>query len=79
VNPGVLPDTVVAYCDSTIAFPLFCEYVVGSTHGRRPRKELVHKRDALVEQLRAEAKNAMRTHPEPADKTETMPDLERHR
>ena len=26
VNPGVLPDTVVAYCDSTIAFPLFCEY-----------------------------------------------------
>ena len=30
VNPGVLPDTVVAYCDSTIAFPLFCEYAVGS-------------------------------------------------
>ena len=30
VNPGVLPDTVVAYADSTIAFPLFCEYVVGS-------------------------------------------------
>ena len=25
VNPGVLPDTVVAYCDSTIAFPLFCD------------------------------------------------------
>ena len=46
VNPGVLPDTVVAYCDSTIAFPLFCEYAVGSEHGRRPRKELVHKRDA---------------------------------
>ena len=30
VNPGVLPDTVVAYADSTIAFPLFCEYAVGS-------------------------------------------------
>src|SRR4051812_13136517 len=30
VNPGVLPDTCVAYCDSTIAFPLFCEYAVGS-------------------------------------------------
>ena len=29
VNPGVLPDTVVAYCDSTIAFPLFCEYAIG--------------------------------------------------
>ena len=48
VNPGVLPDTVVAYCDSTIAFPLFCEYAVGSPNGRRPRKELVHKRDELV-------------------------------
>ena len=44
VNPGVLPDTVVAYCDSTIAFPLFCEYAIGSPNGRRPRKELVHQR-----------------------------------
>ena len=79
VNPGVLPDTVVAYCDSTIAFPLFCEYAVGSKHGRRPRKELVHKRDALVAQLRSDAKNAIRTHPAPAETTETMPDLERHR
>ena len=34
VNPGVLPDTVVAYCDSTIAFPLFCEYALGV--GQRP-------------------------------------------
>ena len=79
VNPGVLPDTVVAYCDSTIAFPLFCEYAVGSRYGRRTRKELVHKRDALVAELRAEAKNATRTHPQPDEKTETMPDLERHR
>ena len=58
VNPGVLPDTVVAYCDSTIAFPLFCEYAVGSKHGRRQRKELVHKRDTLVAALVAEAKTA---------------------
>jgi len=79
VNPGVLPDTVVAYCDSTIAFPLFCEYAVGSKYSRRPRKELVHKRDALVATLREEAKNAARTHPQPDDKTATMPDLERHR
>ena len=55
VNPGVLPDTVVAYVDSTIALPLFCEYVVGSANGRRPRKELVHKRDALVAALKVEA------------------------
>ena len=58
VNPGVLPDTVVAYCDSTIAFPLFCEYAIGSPNGRRPRKELVHQRDALVADLTREAKAA---------------------
>ena len=56
VNPGVLPDTVVAYCDSTIAFPLFCEYAVGSVNGHRPRKELVKKRDALVADLLRQAK-----------------------
>jgi deoxyhypusine synthase len=56
VNPGVLPDTVVAYCDSTIAFPLFCEYAVGSPNGRRQRKELVHKREALIANLVKQAK-----------------------
>jgi deoxyhypusine synthase len=56
VNPGVLPDTVVAYCDSTIAFPLMCEYAVGSTHNRRPRKELLHHRDELVRELSRQAK-----------------------
>ena len=60
VNPGVLPDTVVAYCDSTIAFPLFCEYAVGSTNGRRTRRELVHKRDELVADLLRQAKEAGR-------------------
>ena len=60
VNPGVLPDTVVAYCDSTIAFPLFCEYAVGSERGRRPRKELIHKRDALVASLLHEAREAQK-------------------
>jgi deoxyhypusine synthase len=59
VNPGVLPDTVVAYCDSTIAFPLFCEYAIGSPNGRRERKELVHKRDQLVATLTREAKAAL--------------------
>ena len=79
VNPGVLPDTCVTYADSTIAFPLFCEYAVGSQNNRRPRKELVHKREALVAALREEAKNAQKEEPEPADATDTMPDLERHR
>jgi deoxyhypusine synthase len=58
VNPGVLPDTVVAYCDSTIAFPIFCEYAIGSPNGQRPRKELVHKREALVANLKRQALEA---------------------
>jgi deoxyhypusine synthase len=79
VNPGVLPDTVVAYCDSTIAFPLFCEYAVAAEHNRRPRKELVHRRDELVSVLKQEARAARKEHPAPAEPIETMPDLERHR
>jgi deoxyhypusine synthase len=58
VNPGVLPDTVVAYCDSTIAFPLFCEYAVGGKHGRRKRKGLIQRRDALVADLKRQGKAA---------------------
>jgi deoxyhypusine synthase len=75
VNPGVLPDTVVAYCDSTIAFPLFCEYAVGSPNGRRERRGLVHKREALVADLVRQAKEAGETKPiahEPAE-------IDRHR
>jgi deoxyhypusine synthase len=79
VNPGVLPDTAVAYVDSTIAFPLFCEYVVGSPNGRRPLKELVHRRQELVAALRTQARDARQQHPQPEEKTDTMPDLERHR
>jgi deoxyhypusine synthase len=77
VNPGVLPDTVVTYCDSTIAFPLFCEYAIGSDNGRRPKKELVHRRDALVADLLRQAKaskqaNAATLTAEPAE-------IDRHR
>jgi deoxyhypusine synthase len=75
VNPGVLPDTVVAYVDSTIGFPLFCEYAVGSPNGRRQRKELIHKREALVADLLRQAKSAGAEKPittEPAE-------IDRHR
>jgi deoxyhypusine synthase len=58
VNPGVLPDTVVAYVDSTIAFPLFCEYALASSNARRPRKALLHQRERLVAELVSEAKAA---------------------
>jgi len=58
VNPGVLPDTVVAYCDSTIAFPLFSEYAVGSKWSTRKRKNLYHRRDDLVAELKRQGKPA---------------------
>jgi deoxyhypusine synthase len=75
VNPGVLPDTVVAYCDSTIAFPLFCEYAVGAEHNRRPRRELVHTRDALVADLLARARSAK----DAKDTKEQPAEVDRHR
>jgi deoxyhypusine synthase len=58
VNPGVLPDTVVVYADSTIAFPLFCEYAVGAPNGQRKPKALYHQREALVADLRRRGRAA---------------------
>ena len=66
VNPGVLPDTVVTYVDSTIAFPLFCEYACAHKNGRRKRKALVHQRDEMVAKLKAEAVKARK--PQSAEK-----------
>jgi ribosomal protein L35 len=85
VNPGVLPDTVVAYCDSTIAFPLFCEYAVGSPNGRRPRKELVHHREQLVANLTREAKAVQKVRSQKSEvksrgkRSRVMPKLKSHR
>ena len=76
VNPGVLPDTVVAYCDSTIAFPLFCEYAVGSKNGRRTRKDLIDKREALVADLLRQARDAKKSEKEIA---EEPAEIDRHR
>jgi deoxyhypusine synthase len=76
VNPGVLPDTVVTYCDSTIAFPLFCEYVIGSERGRRTRRELIHTRDELVADLSRQAR-AARSQPKQAQQEPA--EIDRHR
>jgi deoxyhypusine synthase len=78
VNPGVLPDTVVCYCDSTIAFPLFAEYAVGSRWNRRARRELVHRRSELMAALKREA-DAARDQPRPHGEPQMQPELERHR
>jgi deoxyhypusine synthase len=77
VNPGVLPDTVVAYCDSTIAFPLFCEYAIGSSNGRRKRRELVHHRDRLVDDLLRQAREAREKNAAPM--TAEPAEIDRHR
>jgi deoxyhypusine synthase len=53
VDPDKLPDTVVAYVDTTIAMPILTSYVLGR---RRPRKlrRLYDSRDALMNSLRRE-------------------------
>jgi deoxyhypusine synthase len=79
VNPGGLPDTVVAYCDSTIAFPLFCEFAVGSANGRRARKALIHRRDALVEDLLRQAKAAREGRMQNAAIDQQPAEIDRHR
>ena len=66
VNPGMLPDTVVAYCDSTIAFPILCEYVVGSEHGRRNQRRLVHQCEALMAELERQARSGLNDGPDRA-------------
>jgi deoxyhypusine synthase len=78
VNPGVLPDTVVAYIDSTIAFPLFCEYAVGSAHGRRARRELYNQRAELVANLKREA-IAAKDHPSADKPIGAIHEIDRHR
>ena len=77
VNPGVLPDTVVAYVDSTIAFPLFCEYAVGAPTGRRPRKELFHKRAEMVADLLRQAKGT--SGDKPITEAPAGAEIDRHR
>jgi deoxyhypusine synthase len=78
VNPGVLPDTVVAYADSTIAFPIFAEYAVGSANSRRERKNLVHRRRELVDDLKRQAKDAAKTRPD-VSAFETIAGIDRDR
>ena len=57
IDPDKLPDTVVAYVDSTIAMPIFTSYVLAK---RKPRirKQLYHKRPALLQRLRRAAERA---------------------
>lgn len=51
VDPDQLPDTVVAYLDSTIAMPILTSYALAKRKARTP-KRLYHRREELVEKLR---------------------------
>jgi deoxyhypusine synthase len=57
VDPDKLPDTVVCYCDSTIALPLLSAYALANHAPRKP-KRLYEKREALMEKLVREYKKA---------------------
>ena len=53
IDPEKLPDTVVAYVDSTIALPLIAAYVIARCKPREPRR-LMRKIPSLMEKLRSE-------------------------
>ena len=58
VNPGVLPDTVVAYCDSTIAFPLFCDMPLDPSPG------VVHARNSCTSATNMSPRSSRRRLPQ---------------
>jgi deoxyhypusine synthase len=51
VDPEKLPDSVVAYIDSTVAAPLLTAWAM-SRHAPRPLKRLYDRREALIARLR---------------------------
>ncbi|OGG49812.1 MAG: deoxyhypusine synthase [Candidatus Handelsmanbacteria bacterium RIFCSPLOWO2_12_FULL_64_10] len=53
VDPASLPDTVVCYCDSTIALPILTTYAL-TRRGSRPLKRLYDRREALMAGMREE-------------------------
>jgi deoxyhypusine synthase len=57
VDPDKLPGTVVCYCDSTIALPVLTAYALANHAPRRP-KRLYEKRDALMDKLVREYRQA---------------------
>jgi len=50
VDPDKLPDTVVCYCDSTIALPILTAYALANHAPRKP-KRLYERRDQLMDLL----------------------------
>ncbi len=53
IDPDQLPDAVVCYVDATIALPLLAAYAL-EAHAPREPKRLFRRREAMMQQLRAE-------------------------
>jgi deoxyhypusine synthase len=53
IDPHQLPDTVVCYCDSTIALPILAAYALATVEPR-PLKRLYEQRDTLLETLQSD-------------------------
>lgn len=51
VDPQKLPDTVVAYLDATVAFPIITSYALAKATPR-PLKKLYHRREEMLEGLK---------------------------
>jgi deoxyhypusine synthase len=51
IDPEQLPDTVVCYCDSTIAWPIMTAYALSAGRKRKP-KRLYEQRGELMDRLR---------------------------
>ena len=60
IDPDQLPDTIVCYCDSTIAFPIMTAYALDVV-GSRPLKRLYDRRDAMMEALQKSYDEALRS------------------
>ena len=59
VDPNKLPDTVVAYLDSTVAMPLLTSYALAKRKPRKPKK-LFLRLPELMEPLQKEHAKAVR-------------------
>ena len=53
INPGELPNAVVAYLDSTVALPIMTHYALANAR-KRPQKRLYDRRGAMLEYLARE-------------------------
>lgn len=60
IDPDQLPDTIVCYCDSTIALPIMAAYAL-DVAGSRPLKRLYDRRDEMMDTLQQSYNEALKS------------------